>query len=132
VAIAKINNCSTTGLDIACHISDPGDHCGPIRYAGSEEKDLASLWIMNCQLLTLDISAYHGYWQQDMYRVNPFFGTVEDLLNLSNELHSRNMVSIEDASRFNCSSNSALKTPSYTFLSFLKLPVKLQIHTSNN
>ncbi|KAN0075611.1 Glycoside hydrolase superfamily [Elaphomyces granulatus] len=41
--------------------------------------------------ITADLSAYHGYWQQDMYRVNPFFGTVEDLLNLSKELHSRNM-----------------------------------------
>ena len=59
-------------------------------------------------VLTLDVSAYHGYWQEDMYRVNPFFGTVADLLNLSNELHARDMVSTEDTSRFNHSSNSAL------------------------
>jgi hypothetical protein len=36
--IAKINNYSTTGLDIASHISDPGDHGGPIRYAGGEKR----------------------------------------------------------------------------------------------
>ena len=49
-----------------------------------------------------------------MYRVNPFFGTVADLLNLSKELHARNMVSIEDASRFNYSSNSAFERFSRT------------------
>lgn len=35
--------------------------------------------------------AYHGYWQEDLYSVNPHFGTSEDLLALSNALHARGM-----------------------------------------
>lgn len=34
---------------------------------------------------------YHGYWQAQMYTVNPYFGTPEDLITLSNELHARGM-----------------------------------------
>ena len=37
--------------------------------------------------------AYHGYWQQDLYEINPNFGTAEDLKALSDALHSRGMVS---------------------------------------
>ena len=38
--------------------------------------------------------AYHGYWQQDLYKINPHFGSAEDLKSLSNALHSRGMVSV--------------------------------------
>ncbi|BAE62865.1 glycoside hydrolase superfamily [Aspergillus flavus] len=31
--------------------------------------------------------AYHGYWVQDMYALNPHFGSSEDLLDLSKALH---------------------------------------------
>ena len=37
--------------------------------------------------------AWHGYWQQDLYRLNEHFGTVEDLKALSKALHDRDMVS---------------------------------------
>lgn len=36
--------------------------------------------------------AYHGYWQQDIYAVNPRFGTAGDLKALSQALHLRGMV----------------------------------------
>ncbi|KAF9221280.1 glycoside hydrolase family 13 protein [Gyrodon lividus] len=35
--------------------------------------------------------AYHGYWPQDLSSLNPHFGTVNDLRNLSASLHSRGM-----------------------------------------
>lgn len=39
-------------------------------------------------------SAYHGYWQQDLYQIEPHFGTAEELNQLSQELHSRDMVNL--------------------------------------
>ena len=36
--------------------------------------------------------AYHGYWQQDIYAVNPRFGTAGDLKALAEALHLRGMV----------------------------------------
>lgn len=36
--------------------------------------------------------AYHGYWQQDLYRLNENFGTAEELKALSTALHDRDMV----------------------------------------
>lgn len=41
--------------------------------------------------MTDDLASYHGYWQQDLYRVNPPFGTESDLKALSGALHSRGM-----------------------------------------
>lgn len=32
---------------------------------------------------------YHGYWQSEMYQVNPYFGSAADLLALSQALHDR-------------------------------------------
>ncbi|KAL4935157.1 hypothetical protein BDV06DRAFT_229085 [Aspergillus oleicola] len=40
--------------------------------------------------------AYHGYWVQDMYSLNPHFGTHEDLLELSQALHNRGMFLMMD------------------------------------
>jgi alpha-amylase len=33
-----------------------------------------------------------GYWSTDLLSVNPHFGTVADLINLSQEVHKRGMV----------------------------------------
>ncbi|KAK4934496.1 hypothetical protein LTR10_024258 [Elasticomyces elasticus] len=35
--------------------------------------------------------AFHGYWGDDPYTLNPHFGSPDDLKNLSDALHSRNM-----------------------------------------
>jgi alpha-amylase len=42
---------------------------------------------------TADGAAYHGYWADDIYQLNANFGTVDDLKDLSDELHARGMVS---------------------------------------
>lgn len=40
--------------------------------------------------------AYHGYWVDDMNSLNSHFGTHQDLLDLSNALHSRGMFLMMD------------------------------------
>ncbi|TIA47190.1 alpha-amylase [Aureobasidium pullulans] len=40
--------------------------------------------------------AYHGYWQQDIYAVNPRFGTAGDLKALAEALHLRGMYLMVD------------------------------------
>ncbi|KAJ5140500.1 hypothetical protein N7448_003908 [Penicillium atrosanguineum] len=40
---------------------------------------------------TADLSAYHGYWPNDLYSVNSHFGTSDDLQALSAALHARGM-----------------------------------------
>ncbi|KAJ5580342.1 glycoside hydrolase superfamily [Penicillium hispanicum] len=40
--------------------------------------------------------AYHGYWPSDLYSLNSHFGTHQDLLDLSNALHSRGMYLMMD------------------------------------
>ena len=45
---------------------------------------------------TSDGSSYHGYWQTDIYSLNPAFGTGSDLSALSSALHSRDMYLMVD------------------------------------
>ena len=40
--------------------------------------------------------AYHGYWPQDLYKLNEHFGTVDDLNSLISEVHKRNMYVMVD------------------------------------
>ncbi|PYH40902.1 alpha-amylase [Aspergillus saccharolyticus JOP 1030-1] len=40
--------------------------------------------------------AYHGYWAEDLYTLNPHFGTEQDLLDLSQALHDRDMYLMMD------------------------------------
>jgi len=45
---------------------------------------------------TADGSSYHGYWAQDIWSLNPSFGTAGDLINLSAALHARGMYLMVD------------------------------------
>lgn len=45
---------------------------------------------------TADGSAYHGYWQQDIYGLNSEYGTADDLHSLITALHDRNMYMMVD------------------------------------
>ncbi|QSS61847.1 alpha-amylase AmyA [Histoplasma capsulatum] len=51
---------------------------------------------MNIEGLSKYGEAYHGYWVQDLYQLNPHFGTRQDLLDLARELHSRGMYLMVD------------------------------------
>ncbi|KAJ5090238.1 hypothetical protein N7532_008922 [Penicillium argentinense] len=45
---------------------------------------------------TPDGSAYHGYWQQDIYALNSEYGTADDLKSLASALHDRGMYRMVD------------------------------------
>lgn len=55
-----------------------------------------AIWISpvtyQVQRRTSDLESYHGYWQNDIYELNPEFGTEDDLRALSSRLHDRGMV----------------------------------------
>ncbi|BCS01743.1 uncharacterized protein AKAW2_60007A [Aspergillus luchuensis] len=53
------------------------------------------IWISPAQTQisarTADLSAYHGYWPNDLYSINSHFGTPKELQALSSALHNRGM-----------------------------------------
>jgi alpha-amylase len=59
-----------------------------------------AIWISpivaNIEAVTIYGEAYHGYWAQDIYKLNPHFGSADDLLALSDELHKRDMYLMVD------------------------------------
>ena len=61
--------------------------------------------------------AYHGYWQQNLFELNPNFGNVSDLQALSTAVHSRGMYLMLDVvvNHFGWAGNET--TINYTILS---------------
>ncbi|KAL0938872.1 alpha-amylase [Colletotrichum truncatum] len=55
-----------------------------------------SPFVKNIQGSSMDGESYHGYWAQDIYQVNPSFGTPDDLKDLSDALHARGMYLMAD------------------------------------
>ena len=59
-----------------------------------------AIWIspvtMQLSQNTSEGEAYHGYWQQDLYQLNPRFGNASDLQALSTAVHSREMYLMVD------------------------------------
>ncbi|KAI9736785.1 MAG: hypothetical protein M1834_000989 [Cirrosporium novae-zelandiae] len=45
---------------------------------------------------SLDLESYHGYWQNNIYKLNAHFGTAADLKALSKALHTRGMYLMVD------------------------------------
>jgi alpha-amylase len=64
-----------------------------------EALGVTSLWISpvvrNIET-DADVDAYHGYWQQDLYDVNPHFGDLSTLRELSAAVHKRGMKIVLD------------------------------------
>ena len=82
-------------------ITDFRKYCGG-SYQGIIEKldyiqglGFDAIWISpivaNIEGATVYGEAFHGYWAQDIYKLNPHFGAEKDLLALSDALHKRNM-----------------------------------------
>ncbi|KAF2707853.1 glycoside hydrolase family 13 protein [Pleomassaria siparia CBS 279.74] len=88
-----------------CNVAD-GDFCGgtwrgiigQLDYI--QDMGFTAIWISpityNLPERTAYGYAYHGYWQQDLYRLNDHFGTADDLKALSQALHDRNMYLMVD------------------------------------
>ena len=59
-----------------------------------------AIWISpivaNIEGATAYGEAFHGYWAQDITQLNPHFGSEEDLVELSDALHQRNMYLMVD------------------------------------
>ena len=55
---------------------------------------------------------YHGYWIADITQLNPKFGTAQDLMDLSNELHKRKMYLMVDVVVNNVAATTT--TPDYS------------------
>jgi alpha-amylase len=39
---------------------------------------------------------YHGYWMRDIYRINRWFGSEQEFIDLVSALHSRKMLIMLD------------------------------------
>jgi alpha-amylase len=85
-------------ITAACNVTNR-DYCGGT-WAGIQSKldyiqgmGFDAIWIspMNAGIegMTGDGADYTGYWVTDMTKPNPNFGTSNDLISLSNELHNR-------------------------------------------
>ncbi|PWY70844.1 alpha-amylase [Aspergillus sclerotioniger CBS 115572] len=61
-----------------------------------------------------DGEAYHGYWPLDLYELNSHFGTQDDLLKLSEELHARDMYLLLDVVINNVAYNTDGSNPATT------------------
>ncbi len=75
--------------------------CGGHDYCGGTFKGIISkldyiqglganaIWISPISLQT--DGGYHGYWQQDLTKIDPHFGTSQDLKDLVSECHKRDI-----------------------------------------
>ncbi|KAI9742872.1 MAG: hypothetical protein M1818_003601 [Claussenomyces sp. TS43310] len=81
-----------------------GDYCGGTwegivnKLDYIQDMGFTAIWISpiveNLPQATADGEGYHGYWAQNIYEVNTNFGSASDLVALSLELHSRNMLAL--------------------------------------
>lgn len=87
-------------------ITDDRKYCGGT-YRGIIDKldyiqhlGFDAVWISpivaNVEGFTAYGEAYHGYWAQDIYQLNPHFGSADDLVTLSDALHARDMYLMVD------------------------------------
>ena len=94
------------GTGTARCVTDDRKYCGGT-YRGIIEKldyiqnlGFDAIWISpivaNVEGSTVYGEAYHGYWGQDIYRLNPHFGSADDLIALSDALHARDMYLMVD------------------------------------
>ncbi|KAF3390575.1 Alpha-amylase A type-3 [Penicillium rolfsii] len=93
---ARSDNSTTAACD-----AGKGDYCGgsfqgiihKLDYI--QELGFDAVWISPVQsqesARTADLSAYHGYWPNDLYSINSHFGSSDDLKALSAALHARGM-----------------------------------------
>ncbi|KAI1743894.1 glycoside hydrolase superfamily [Xylaria scruposa] len=86
-----------TGGD-AC--SDLSNYCGGT-FSGLESKldyisgmGFDAIWIT--PVVTNSDKGYHGYWAQDLYGINPNYGTADDLKSLVNAAHDKGMYVMVD------------------------------------
>ena len=81
--------------DKSSQCSDLQSYCGGTFNGIAEKLDYIqglganAIWISPIPSQT--DGGYHGYWQQDITKINPNFGTSDDLKNLVNACHKRDI-----------------------------------------
>ena len=94
------------GVGTAPCVTDDRKYCGG-NYRGIIDKldyiqnlGFDAIWISpivaNVEGYSAYGEAYHGYWGQDIYKINPHFGSADDLVALSCALHARDMYLMVD------------------------------------
>ena len=75
--------------------SNLGNYCGG-GFAGItahldyiQNMGFDAIWVSPIILNTP--GGYHGYWAQDFYQINPYFGSEQDFVNFISALHARGM-----------------------------------------
>ncbi|MBK8484626.1 MAG: cyclomaltodextrinase N-terminal domain-containing protein [Saprospiraceae bacterium] len=66
---------------------------------------ISTIWLNPVQENDQPAESYHGYAITDHYKIDPRFGTNDDYLNLSNQLHQKKMKLIMDIIFNHCGSN---------------------------
>ena len=46
-----------------------------------------AIWIS--PIVANTANGYHGYWAQNFFEINPYFGTADDLISLVNACHKK-------------------------------------------
>ncbi|PFH61471.1 hypothetical protein XA68_17302 [Ophiocordyceps unilateralis] len=94
----RIARNTTDGDRSPCY--ELGRYCGGT-FSGLESKldyikDLGfdAIWIS--PVIKNHDGGYHGYWAQDLYSINPNFGTADELKSLVNAAHSKDMYVMVD------------------------------------
>ncbi|KAB5522819.1 glycoside hydrolase family 13 protein [Coniochaeta sp. 2T2.1] len=93
---ARTDGSTTASCDTSAQVYCGGTYRGIIdKLDYIQNMGFTAVWISpivaQMEGNTLDGSSYHGYWAQDIYSLNPSFGTADDLKALSSALHARGM-----------------------------------------
>mmetsp|Transcript_21694 Transcript_21694/g.33722 ORF Transcript_21694/g.33722 Transcript_21694/m.33722 type:complete len:472 (-) Transcript_21694:75-1490(-) len=88
----------TNGDNTPC--DNLSDYCGGTYQGLMNELDYIqnmgfdAIWIS--PIVTNTPNGYHGYWAQDIYTLNPYFGTESDFVNFVAECHKRDIYVMVD------------------------------------
>ena len=106
-----LNDYSTRNAAGGNRMDPDGRHGGDIRGIENhldyiKELGATAIWITPLLENNMAKYSYHGYSTTDYYKIDPRFGTNEDYVKLSAELHKRGMKLIMDMVFNHCGSNN--------------------------
>lgn len=99
IMVDRFNNMDPTN-DKGVNVNDPKGYFGgdlkgvTAKLDYIKEMGFTAIWLT--PIFENMPGGYHGYWIKDFYRVDPHFGTLDDLKTLVKEAHKRHMKVILD------------------------------------
>ena len=125
---------ATSDGNFSGNCSDLSGYCGGTfkgitnKLSYIEDLGFDTIWIS--PIVSNTENGYHGYWAEDIYSVNSYFGSDADLTELSDELHARDMYLIIDIV---CNHMGYIETSSYkNFSQFTPFNDSIYYHTCYN